>query len=280
MDTRSALAAAGLLLLTIPSATAGPTPLGRTKEGRSVVVGNAERVGSGVLVIVQSSTSVARIFELVQVAFGCRGDWVTDAIRFRMDGSSTSDEQRFDRAAESFVDPVSYSTEIGAWRDSELEFASLLRPKVPQLCRDARPAHKRTAIPFASAKGDASKGVSREVYSLLTSSTIKGGKHVEAWIRVDEFAEEPVKGVDGEPLTKPDGSVLQTQRPTGEHQMSRVAIDCSRGLLGSYQHYRYNKLGHVTDSDSQDRDKLKLQAPVPMTVGEAELEFVCRLFGG
>lgn len=85
--------------------------------------------------------------------------------------------------------------------------------------------------------------------------------------------------VDGKPFVY-EGVEQKYKAPTGTHEMHRTAFSCSLRRLRTYQIIEYNKAGNSTKTADVPREKLELLDVVPGSVGEAQLDTVCAIYGG
>ncbi|WP_138515827.1 hypothetical protein [Rhodoferax bucti] len=235
---------------------------------------NASRVGGGVLTYVHQlsggfSTSV-------QVLAMCDGSQLSDTVRvaYVKEGNSIAElEQRAKAQASTY--PL-YRTALSDWKQSEFDFAPALKFHIKNLCKSASLEPKNVAVPIGNY--EEKQGEPGGVVAFLTGTAVRRDQSVEIWLRTNYYTQETLL-VNGEPVLS-NGVARKHRVETGAYELRRTAFNCVTRQLGSHQVIEYDKAGSVIDQTSIPREKVKLLDVVPETVGEAQLDTICTIYGG
>jgi hypothetical protein len=161
------------------------------------------------------------------------------------------------------------------WQDSKLFYGPALRAQVQALCKGAAPEPKNVLIPLA-AYSENGKNPGGSI-AVLTGTVVRKGGELDAWTRTTHFKLEPVMSGD-----KPwvyEGVEQKKKMPSGTWEMSRTAFDCANNKMATYQSIDYSKDGISVNQWSVPRANLQLSDVVPNSVGESQLEAICRIYG-
>lgn len=247
-------------------------------EERLAVTGPAlsMRIGNGVLLRGFSWKPNGSWAISGRLLASCRGLWLSEFF----DGDIHEAKGRWDlplwqreargREVEILSSPIGFRS----WAASELAVALPLRSKIDGICKSASAEPRNSYLPVSSATPDKS-GVIR-VTAIVTGTAVRKENIVDAWLRTTEFITEAVK-LNDEPFVI-EGVEQKRRVPNGNYQMQRAMYDCKNRQLGVYQVVYYKSDG-TNSSESIDRQKMRLSDATPNSVGEAELDAVCMLYG-
>lgn len=275
----SAIAFSASLLTFHANAQAGSfVELVTQGEERLAVTGPAlsMRIGNGVLLRGFSWKVSGSLATSGRLLASCRGLWISDFF----DGDVHEAKGRWDlalwqrdaRGRE--VEILSFPIGLGSWATSELTISTPLRSKIEGICRSSSAEPRNLYLPVSSAVPDKS-GVIR-VSAIVTGTAVRKENVIDVWLRTTEFVTETIK-VNNEPFIV-DGVEQKRRVANGNYEMKRSTYDCKNRQIGASQVVYYKSDG-TNSTDSIDRTRLRLSDVTPNSVGEAELDAVCMLYG-
>lgn len=249
-----------------------------TFDKSSVFVGsgrNANRVGNAVLTYVHQVSSVLGVSGQMLVA--CDGTWHSDSIRFSMATDEPPTPQAYEgkaRAEEALAAPLD-QTQFIDWNQSKLFYGPALRAQVQPLCRGAVPEPKNMLIPISIYDED--EKTAGGTTAVLTGTLVRKGSELDVWTRTTFFKLETTM-LGGKPWVL-DGVEQKHKVPVGTYEMRRTAYDCANNKMATYQSIDYSKQGAVTKQQGIPRANLQLSDVVPNSVGESQLDAICKIYG-
>lgn len=168
------------------------------------------------------------------------------------------------------LEPIEFSQTA----DSIAVYAGALKKHAAQLCKSAGPEPKNVLLPIAisSAQGGGKPASS----ALVLGTRPKSTRPVEVWIRTSEFEYKPVLDSSGNPMYV-SGKQQFKKVATGNYTLTRSGYDCQNRTVSSYQTVAYRDDASPKEY-SLPRDKVEAQAVIPGTVGEANLETICKIY--
>jgi hypothetical protein len=252
--------------------------LGTLGEERVAVTGPqfAMRVGNGVLLRSFSWKTGATFANSARLLASCRGQWLSDQFDHDMHeariGWKPPAWQK--EAREREVEVLSIPIELKSWAASDLDLAIPLRPKIEAVCKSASAEPRNVFLPVSSSVPDKS-GVSR-VSAIVTGTVARKEGLVAVWLRTSEFLWETIK-VNNVAFVV-DGVEQKRRVANGNYDMRRVSFDCKARQIGTHQMVSYKSEGTNTSDILQGR-LFSMSDVTPNSVGEAELDAVCMLYG-
>lgn len=256
---------------------AGFINLGKFDEYQTYVGSgkNASRVGNAVLFYVHQKGKEF-VFSS-QIMASCDVSWISDSIRtnFLFEEVNSPADMEAQARRDSVSLPLS-DTELTNWQQSSLSYASALKKHIKTLCLGATAEPKNVAIPVTS-YNESGKEPGGSI-AILTGTVVRKGTVIDAWIRTTHFRRNPIN-IGGKPY-EVNGVAQTTKEATGTHVMRRTAFDCLNRLMAVYQVVEYKEDGAVSKQWSNPRDKVEFDIVVPNSVGEGQLEAICRIYGG
>jgi hypothetical protein len=252
---------------------------GKDSSGRTLHVGsgtNAQRIGKAVLtfvhVVAADTTMGGWSYQLLMA---CDGSWLTGGFNFSYVPKGLSLDYYESEARANIQNMSPEKQEFRTWADTEIQSAENLKRHVTALCKGAsqEPRNFPLGVSLYSPEGAFPGGLG----SILTGTMSRRGKEIDVWTRTDEYTLEPIM-FDGKPWLF--NGVAQTRQVfTGSYSLVRTAYQCNDRRLGRYQFLTYKKGQPTPTSVSIARERLQLDDVVPGSVGEVELEAVCKLYG-
>lgn len=235
---------------------------------------NANRIGNGVLLFVHQISG--EFSTSAQVVAACNGSWLSTPFRFayveapNVSAAETAAREQVPRYP---IEPI----DLADWsQQTEIQFGAALKRHVKEICRTAAAEPRNWAIPvsiFAEKTEDSGGSI-----SFLSGTIVRKGAVIEAWTRTSYFTREPIM-VQGKPFLI--GEVAQhTKKATGAYDMKRISVHCTDRQMTTYQTIEYDIKGITLNEISVPRDRAEFSAVAPGTVGEAQLDALCRIYGG
>ena len=158
--------------------------------------------------------------------------------------------------------------------DSSALYAGSLKKHAAQLCKMAGAEPRNFVLPVAV--GSTRSEDKSTSSALLLGTRTKSSGSIELWIRTSEFEYKPTLDSSGNPM-QIAGKPQFTKVATGNYNLHRAGFDCRNRTVSTYQVVSY--VGDAAPKEySIPRDKVEPDAAIPGTVGEAELETVCKLY--
>lgn len=253
--------------------------LGNKKEVRSAVIGppDAVRVGDGVLLRIfrfQTEPDFAYSYRLLA---SCRSQWLStvfDTLVHETDkGWAPRTWQK--EAKERGVELLSESIGINNWAESGFDFAPALKGRIEGICKSASSEPRNVLLPVAAS--DSERDGVKRVIAIVTGSAVRKESVVDVWLRTSEFVTEVRRNSRGEPMMF-RGQEVTHQVANGVHAVERKVFDCKNRKMGTYHRISYKPDGSNT-SQTIERSDLSLFDVAPETIGEAQLDAVCKLYG-
>lgn len=234
---------------------------------------NAYRVGKGVLVYVHKVGE--KVGMSVRVLLACDGSWISDEFAFTFHESNGAPE-RYERDARAEVQgPPLEDTFINDWKTSQLTYATELRNKASFVCSRAKPEPRNVLFPLSLYAP--SNGFAGGAAALVTGTSVRRGPEIDVWIRTSLFKAEPII-TNGAPFIVE--GIVQTRRvATGGYSLGRTAFNCDSRQMGVYESVNYQEASAQPTTERILRERLKLTDVVPSSVGESQLESICRIYG-
>ena len=237
---------------------------------------NANRVGNAVLFYVHEKSDDI-LFTSTQMLVSCDTTWIAEAVRlnyfFNIEVSSLSQVEAGARR-DSQQYPL-YEVEFSEWQQSSLVYASALKAQIRTLCKGAGAEPKNVSIPVASYV-ESAKAPGGSI-SILTGTTVRKGSVIDVWMRTTYFQRKPVM-INGKPL-EVAGVVKTVREATGTYELRRTVFDCLNRQSATYQILEYAEDGVPPKQWSYPREKIQLEIVAPNSVGEVQLEAICRIYG-
>ena len=235
---------------------------------------NANRVGNAVLFYVHAKSNDSVISE--QMLASCDTTWVNEHIRsnFLIKEVISPSEAEAAARRDSRQYPL-YEVEFSEWQQSSLVYASALKAQIRTLCKGAAAEPKNVSIPVASYV-EFAKAPGGSI-SILTGTTVRKGSVIDAWMRTTYFQRKPVM-INGKPF-EVEGVVRTLREATGAYELRRTAFDCLNRQMAAYQILEYTEDGVPPKQWSYPREKVQLDIVAPNSVGEVQLEAICRIYG-
>ncbi len=281
-DTMLAQNVTAYLLLLVCKTTAAqsqePVLLGNTKEFRVAISSPASsaRVGNALLLRHYSFNAEQKYGRTAHLLVSCDGTWISTTFRdvFHLGEVLTISEQ--DKSAKTKETPLDpYSIEQTNVSTSLVALADQIARRAGQYCKTASREPKNSFIPVAQTSEENSILTAT---SLVTGTSAKVDGSIDVWMRSTEYKREDVLDQTGKPLAV-NGVIQRSTKPTGKYTMQRVAYDCRRRRMGTYELSVYEAGKTIPDSESMPREKLRLSPVTPGTVGESQLDWVCAIYG-
>lgn len=234
---------------------------------------NASRVGNGVLLFIHQISD--DYSSSAQILAACNGSWLSSPARFAyVEALNVSAAERAAReqVPRYPLDPI----DLKDWsQQNEVQVGAALRPHIKEICRTAAGEPKNLAIPvssFAEKTDDLGGSI-----AFLSGTIVRKGAVIEAWTRTSYFNREPIL-VQGKPFMV--GGVAQhTKKATGAYDMRRIAVHCTDRQMATYQTIDYDVNGNSSNEITVPKDRVEFLAVAPGTVGEAQLDALCRIYG-
>jgi hypothetical protein len=234
------------------------------------------RIGNGVLMRYFSWKQGDAFASSERFIASCRGQWLSSAFDGDFhDGVAGWTPTTWNSQAKSRETQIHpFAVSLDSWAQSDLGFAPALRPKVDGICRSASAEPRNFFVPVSASVADKNDMV--RISAIVTGTAVRKDHIVDVWLRSTEFKLDPMM-LDGKPLIV-GGKEQKVRTATGNYSMSRAAYDCKNRTMGTYQIVTYLKDGS-NSTDSVPREKLRFSDVTPNSVGEAELDAVCMLYG-
>lgn len=113
--------------------------------------------------------------------------------------------------------------------------------------------------------------------SLLTGTLGRKGAEIEVWVRSSKYNFEPIV-INGKPFTIQ--SVVQTKNvATGAYRLDKTVFNCSGRRIGVFESVTYVQPGASPTTERFSRERLQLSDVVPDSIGELQLDVVCKIYG-
>jgi hypothetical protein len=248
-------------------------------QGYRIAVSNADgnqRVGNGALVRVLMSHTELKVSISHRILLACDGSWISSPIQstIQFDNPMTFLEQEIFSVKQDESVPLD-GVDILKTSESKLIYSNILSRRAQLICKNAGKEPRNVLIPVA--ESSAIDGVGSSV-SLILGSSAKVSTAIDIWARTTWYKFVETKNSDGIPVEGGADS-RKTKVATGKYSLERRAFECRERSMATYQSVKYEIGKSTPESSSWPRDKLQLDAVVPGSVGEAQLDAVCALFG-
>lgn len=241
-----------------------------------------QRVGDGLLIrvhLLSQPNKVGaryRLGESYVLLVACDGSWISTPIQstFQLaeSGKSFSDLESYAKSFEVNIPLDMAKFEIPS--DSELEFAPLIAKSASYSCRTAAREPKNFVIPVGLSK---TIGEVYSSYGIVLGTQSREKNLIDIWTRTTDYAFVDILDEDGKPY-EVDGLVKKRKENNGRYIMQRGVFDCKNKSVAPYETIVYDPKNSSPESISTPRDKAIQTSIVPNSVGEAELDAICRLY--
>ncbi|HZW13835.1 MAG TPA: hypothetical protein VFF81_11675 [Noviherbaspirillum sp.] len=271
-----------LLVLGIQGAFAqsqAPIEIG-TVNGIRFAVSSAgnQRIGNAALVrllTIQPKEPQVAFAQTILVA--CDGSWISSNTQFAAQFNTQTTFAELERFAKSRDEAIPLSSvRFESVADSSAVYAPLLAKRAGQICKSAGRETRNTLIPVASYT---EKDDIRASSAIVLGTSVKRGDVIDVWTRTTWYKEVPILDANGFAMKHSDGETMTNREATGKFSLDHTAYDCRNRTNGTYEQSQYEKGNSTPVSKSMLRERLRLTSVVPGSVGESELEAVCRLYG-
>jgi hypothetical protein len=255
-----------------------PIEIGTIKGNRIAVSAGAGnyRVGNAALVRLLTIQENSLTSTGMTLLVACDGSWISDSIQFAAQFNtkpSFAEIEEYSRANDETL-PLA-RTNFTKIAESTLYFAEPLARKASAICKTASREPRNVIIPVAGYK---EKDDLHASVALVLGTSVKRGDVIDIWMRTTWYKRVPILDTNGFELKSPDGEVMANRKVTGKYSLDQTAYDCRNRTMGVFQSAEYESSTSTPVSQSVPREKLRLSSVIPGSVGEAQLEAVCRLY--
>lgn len=234
-----------------------------------------QRVGKAVLAHVQGNLTDINVVTSHTVLLACDGSWISTPVQFAAQFNKTAGFSEIERYGKSQEDEIPLDRIFFQGKDeSDLDFAAILTKRAPQICKTAGHEPRNILIPVASTVDKDGTGGSM---AIVLGTSAKNGNIIDLWIRTTDFKTVPKLDDQGIPITVA-GKVQMHRVPVGSYSLGRGAFDCRNREFGFYHSVSYAGPNATPTSDTVQRANLRLSPAVPGSVGEVELDAICKLY--
>lgn len=208
------------------------------------------------------------------VLIGCDGTWVSDSFASSISFSEDFLEAYAKLDATEIEQP---SDVVGFYGGGLLndELAGLLKPRAKELCTTARKEEpKGKLVGLSKATKDDGSGT---LGSLVVGSTKKEPNGlIKAWVRRNPFVIGNSTYPDGTEVLVEGEPVLIEKFENQVYGLQQLVYDCKRESSDLLQYIEYRSDGSVKSSAVNNNPQLK--EVVPGSVGEQELDWICKVY--
>ena len=233
------------------------------------------RIGTGVIFTIVSTRN-DRTFGYINAAVaGCNGEWITSSVNsYLKAGPEVEPQQLLSDFTRRQTDISLTAVDFQDAASSQLFYAQQVSKRAQALCKQAAAEPRNIFITVGNAPDSSKTGTS---WAIVSGTARVKGDEIDVWLRGTSYTEEPIFLTDGK-IWEIDGEVQKSKTAAERYTMSRRAFNCRDRTAASYESIEYADRVSAPRAWSEPREKLVLTSVVPGSVGEGQLEAVCRLY--
>ncbi len=221
------------------------------------------RLGNAVIFFVVSEKESER--SVTGHLAACDFSWASNILYRPMLDQTQTDQQLVADSTARFEEELVTPIEIKATPAKLAPFGELIRSNISTLCKTGRPAPTTMQLTI-SQQADG-------VATVYAGRVTRTGGLIDAWIRRVRLEANPAFLQGSEPGKLPNPFLKSTK------VVGKMVFDCKRRMAAVLTYQDYDKEGKPTDSGTIQRKDLNFQEPVPGSVGDTEIDFICKVFG-
>lgn len=212
-----------------------------------------------------------------QVLLACDGSWVTSGFQTHFESEKQpSAQELFDKAkAEDEAVPLDAISMLSPDEGNPF-YGKLLARRAAELCRGASKEPKNVLIPVATAGDGDDMGQS---FAIVLGTATRSPNEIDLWSRNTTYKLQPILLTNGQPF-EIKGKAQTKMVATGKYSLDHQVFNCKKRSIATFETVEYDGKSSTPKSRSLPRDRVSLVSVVPGSVGEAQLEMVCALYGG